>query len=76
MLADGVGLDTITDFTAGAGSENVIEFGSWVFAGYAEVIAAATQTGSHVVITLDPLNTVTVQSVILANLHADDLHFV
>ena len=66
------GADTITDFVAGAGSDDVIEVRGGAFAGFAEVMAAARQAGADVVIEIDAANRITLQNVALAGLHADD----
>ncbi|MBB4000629.1 calcium-binding protein [Aureimonas pseudogalii] len=70
------GKDVVTDFVAGAGSVDVIQFDSSVFATYAAVAAAATQVGSDTLITVDAANTLTLKNVALASLHADDFRFV
>ncbi|RWM91243.1 MAG: calcium-binding protein, partial [Mesorhizobium sp.] len=70
------GNDTITDFTAGAGSEDVIDFTTNVFADFAAVLAAATQVGSDTVITRDAGNVLTLKNFAMSNLHQDDFQFV
>jgi hypothetical protein len=65
----------VSDFVAGAGTDDVIEFDSSIFADFAAVVAASAQDGADVVITFDVDNTVRLQNVALANLHADDLLF-
>ncbi|PBC18633.1 hypothetical protein CK226_33720, partial [Mesorhizobium sp. WSM4311] len=72
----GFGLDTITDFTAGAASDDIIQFGNDVFADFASVLAAASQVGADTVITHDAGNTLTLKNVALANLHQDDFQFI
>ncbi|MDX8503311.1 hypothetical protein RFM99_33690, partial [Mesorhizobium sp. VK4C] len=72
----GFGKDTITDFIAGAGSEDVIDFTTDVFADFASVLAAATQVGADTVITHDASNVVTLKNVALSNLHQDDFQFI
>ncbi|WP_172402057.1 calcium-binding protein [Ensifer aridi] len=69
------GMDTITDFKAGAGTDDVLEFDSTLFADFESVLAAASQVGSDTVIAFDAANTVTLKNVTLANLHADDVRF-
>lgn len=71
----GFGKDTITDFVAGAGTDDAIEFSASIFADYAAVQAAMTQSGAHVVIT-SGTNSVTIQNVTIAQLHQDDFAFV
>ncbi|SFK89106.1 FG-GAP repeat-containing protein [Pseudovibrio ascidiaceicola] len=70
------GNDTITDFEAGAGSSDIIQFDSDTFADFDAVIAAASEEGSSVVITLDDDNSVTLNNVSKSELHADDFQFV
>jgi len=72
----GFGQDTVTDFTAGAGSGEVIEIQDGMFTDFAAVQAASQQVGSDVVITVDASNTITLQNVTLANLHQDNFHLV
>lgn len=71
----GFGKDTIQDFTAGAGSDDIIAFGNDVFADFASVLAAASQVGSDTLITVNANNTLTLKNVTMANLHADDFSF-
>lgn len=70
------GKDTITDFVAGAGTDDLIEFDDAVFADLSAVLAAATQVGADTVITYDADNTITLKNVTMSNLHADDFRFV
>ncbi|MEI9425139.1 hypothetical protein O7A70_28665 [Mesorhizobium sp. Cs1299R1N1] len=70
------GPDTIVDFTAGAGSADVIEFADNVFDDFASVLASATQVGADTVITHDASNVLTLKNVALANLHQDDFQFI
>ena len=57
-------------------TEDVIEFKQAVFADLQAVLAAATQVGADVLITADANNTLTLKSVVLSSLHADDFRFV
>ncbi|MGR9503742.1 calcium-binding protein [Rhizobium leguminosarum] len=70
------GHDTIVDFSAGAGSVDVIEVETDIFADFASVIAAAAQSGSDTLITHDGDNSIVLKNVALANLHQDDFRFV
>ncbi|WFU51539.1 calcium-binding protein [Sinorhizobium terangae] len=76
VFRPGFGLDTITDFKAGSGAGDVLEFQNTLFANFESVLAAAAQAGSDTVITFDAANTITLKNVTLANLHADDVRFV
>ena len=69
------GMDTITDFQAGAGPADVLEFDSNLFADFEAVLAAAAQVGSDTVITYDADNAVTLKNVGLTSLHEDDVRF-
>ena len=72
----GFGKDTITDFVAGAGTDDVIEFDDAVFADLSTVLAAASQVGADTVITYDANNSITLKNVAMSNLHQDDFRFV
>ncbi|ULJ74488.1 calcium-binding protein [Rhizobium gallicum] len=67
--------DTLTDFVAGAGTADVIDLSTDIFANYASVMAAATQVGADTLITHDPNNSILLKNVALANLHQDDFRF-
>ena len=70
------GHDTITDFSAGAGSDDVLEFDAQLFAGFAGVMESAQQMGNDVAIHYDDDNSLTLLNVDLNHLHADDFRFV
>ena len=75
----GFGKDTITDFTAGIGVKDVIQFDHTVFADFNAVLAAAVQVGANVEIHLDADNVLTLNNVSLTatnKLVADDFLFV
>ncbi|CAN7623273.1 M10 family metallopeptidase C-terminal domain-containing protein [Bosea sp. LjRoot9] len=76
IFVSGFGKDTITDFVAGAGSVDVIEFDDAVFANLSSVLAAASQVGADTLITYDANTTITLKNVTMSNLHADDFRFV
>ncbi len=76
VFAPGFGRDTITDFVAGSGTADLIEFDDAVFADLNAVLAAATQVGADTVIAYDADNTITLKNVTKTNLHADDFRFV
>lgn len=75
IFRTGFGNDTITDFVAGASTDDVIEFRDGIFADFSAVMAAASTSGSNTIIT-DGSNTITLQNVALASLHQDDFRFV
>ncbi|WP_434052158.1 MAG: putative Ig domain-containing protein [Roseibium sp.] len=70
------GHDTIADFTAGSGSEDVMEFDAALFATYDALLAAMTDDGNNTVITIDANTTITLEGVTVADLHQDDFNFV
>jgi Ca2+-binding RTX toxin-like protein len=72
----GFGQDIITDFVAGAATEDVIRFDNTIFANFTAVMQAAQQSGADVVITGDTSNSLTLKNVQLSALHADDFTFV
>lgn len=76
VFGAGFGKDIITDFVAGASSDDVIEFDDAVFADLSSVLAAASQVGADTVITHDVNNTITLKNVTMSNLHQDDFRFV
>ncbi len=73
----GFGKDVISDFAAGAGVADVIEFAGFgaSFDSFTEVMAAATQVGSNTVIAFDISNTITLNNVSRSLLVADDFRF-
>jgi glucose/arabinose dehydrogenase len=76
VVAPGTGADLITDFAAGAGSDDSIDLTA--FAGIHElsdVLARTTQLGADALIDLGGGDTVTLQRVQKSGLHADDFVF-
>lgn len=72
----GFGHDRITDFVAGAGTDDVIRFNQNNFQNFNVVINASEQVGDDVVITLNASNSLRLDDVLLVNLHADDFDFI
>jgi len=72
----GYGLDTISDFAAGAAVGDVIQVDASLFANFADIQSHATQVGANTVITYDAANTITLTAVALTNLNANDFLFV
>ncbi|TWB46390.1 Ca2+-binding RTX toxin-like protein [Rhizobium sp. ERR 922] len=70
------GRDTITDFTAGATTVDVLHFEDNLFVDFQSAMAAAAQVGNDTVITVDSNNSVTLKNVKLATLHEDDFRFI
>ncbi|SFT93931.1 Ca2+-binding protein, RTX toxin-related [Pseudovibrio denitrificans] len=69
------GNDIITDFVAGEGTDDVLQF-SETFESVAEVLAAASDVGSDTVIYVDDSTSITLKNVSVADLHADDFDFI
>jgi len=74
---NGDGADTITDFTAGAGTDDLIRlFGlGSAFDTFAEVIAASSDNGADTTIDFGGGNTILLQGVTVGDLHQDDFVF-
>jgi Ca2+-binding RTX toxin-like protein len=76
VIGAGAGSDSITDFASGSGTgHDVIRFDRAVFSDLASVLAAATQSGSDVVIALGGGDSLTLQNVDLSALTADNFEF-
>ncbi|WP_170971248.1 calcium-binding protein [Mesorhizobium sp. GR13] len=71
----GAGKDTITDFVAGAGTDDTIRFLHGGFDDFSDVMAVTSQVGSNAVITVNSQTTLTLQGVLMASLDADDFTF-
>ncbi|WP_425410207.1 calcium-binding protein [Hyphococcus sp.] len=77
QFRDGHGNDTYDDFTAGAGTDDVIQlvaFGA-AFDTFAEVIAAASDNGNHTTIDFGGGDSIVLLNVTVADLHEDDFIF-
>jgi Ca2+-binding RTX toxin-like protein len=74
VFADGSAQDRVADFSAGAGTQDVLDISAFDFADFAAVTAQANdQSGSaDVVIQLDANDSVTLLGVRIADLHEDD----
>lgn len=76
VFAAGFGYDTITDFTAGAATEDVIEFDAIAeFSSYADVLEHAVDDGTDTTITLDIDNSIVLTNVLVSELSVDDFRF-
>ncbi|GJL93437.1 calcium-binding protein [Hyphococcus sp.] len=77
VFAAGDGNDVITDFTAGAASEDVIELSGFgaAFDEFSDVTAAASDDGADTTIDLGGGATLTLSGVLVADLHSDDFLF-
>ncbi len=69
------GDDTVTDFTAGAGTPDVLDVTAFGFASFADVINAASQAGADTVIQLDIDDSITLLGVNLGDINPDDVMF-
>jgi len=72
VFGDGDGTNTITDFTAGAGTDDVIEVSAFSFASYTDFMLNATDNGVDTTIALDVDDSVTLIGVRMVELHQDD----
>jgi Ca2+-binding RTX toxin-like protein len=73
VFNDNFGQDVITDFVRG---QDTIQFDSDVFGSYSAMVAAATQSGSDVVIDAGGGNVITLNGVLLSSLQSSDFIFV
>ncbi|HXC55385.1 MAG TPA: hypothetical protein VNU97_08830 [Rhizomicrobium sp.] len=71
----GDGLDTITDFTPGNSSGDVVDLHGYGVANFAGLQALMTQVGDDTVIAFDPANEITLQHVTMGQLNAGDFLF-
>jgi serralysin len=70
------GLDTITDFTAGAGGIDEIDLRSFTtIQSFTALMAMATQSGANTVISFSAGNALTLQNVTMGNLQSSDFLF-
>ena len=70
------GVDVITDFVAGAGTQDAVVFSRSIFSTFEQVIANSRQVGGDVWIGDGAGNTVVLENVALAALHFDDFGFI
>lgn len=73
IFSDGSGNDTITDFVAGEGTDDVLNITAFGFASFADVINAASQVGTNTLIQLDVDDSVTLLGVTLSDLDPSDV---
>jgi Ca2+-binding RTX toxin-like protein len=77
VFSPSFGKDIISDFSAGLGATDVMQFSlGTAFDTYAEVIAAATQVGADTLITISANDTITLTNVLKSALVADDFLYV
>jgi Ca2+-binding RTX toxin-like protein len=75
VFVPGFGKDTIEDFAAGAGSDDLIEIANSIFADFDAILAAASQVGTDTVIAVNAENSITLKNVAKSALHQDDFQF-
>lgn len=75
VFNNGSGDDTITDFAAGAGSQDKIDVRDFGFTDLVDLLAATNDSGADTVITLDSDDSLTLIGVQEADLHEDDFIF-
>lgn len=76
VVNPGFGVDLITDFVAGAGTQDAVIFSSALFQNFAQVYANSAQVGADTWIGDGYGNTVVLQNVARTTLHSDDFGFV
>ncbi len=76
IIRSGFGVDVITDFQAGAGSEDAVLFSSSLFTGFSQVMANSTQVGADTWIGDGHGNTVVLVGVQKSALHSNDFGFI
>jgi len=76
VFSNGDGQDQISDFQAGAGTDDVLDLSGYSSVGdFATVQAAVSQVGADTVIDLDGIDEVTLLGVNVNDLHQDDFLF-
>ena len=73
VFTNGAGDDTVDDFAAGVGSEDVLDLIDFGFADFDAVVANASEVAGDTVIQLDVDDSVTLLGVKLDDLHQDDV---
>lgn len=71
----GFGATVIDDFVADGVSHDVVRFAHTIFEDFADVLAAASQTGDDVTIVASGTDTVILKDTMLENLHQTDFRF-
>jgi hypothetical protein len=72
VFHDGSGRTQVADFEAGAGSDDVLDVSAFGFDSFADVLGAARQDGSDVVIRLDGNDQAVLSNILIGALHQDD----
>ena len=69
------GIETINNFVASGASHDVVQFDKSVFADWAHLLGATKQSGSDLMVTLDPTDVLTLKNVTLASFTQADAKF-
>lgn len=75
VFASGFGADIISDFTAGASSDDTLDFSSYGYTTYSQILAniSFADVGGNAVLTLGS-DTITLTGIAVADLNADDYY--
>lgn len=73
VIQPAFGMDTIYNFTTAGTAHDYLQFDPTIFAAAANVLAAARQVGTDVVITANAQDQVTLKNATLASLTAADI---
>ena len=76
IFSRGSGADQITDFIAGAGSDDLIELRGTPYASFSALRTAATGTAGGALLDLGSGDTLLLLGVTVASLHGDDFHLI
>jgi Ca2+-binding RTX toxin-like protein len=69
------GHDTITNFVATGTAHDTIRIDQTIFADWATLLAASSQSGADALITADSNNSITLQNVLVSSLQSSDFRF-
>lgn len=70
------GIDTIVGFTASGNTHDTLEVDSKLFADWAHLLAASTQSGSNVIITADANDQIILKNLTVSNLQPSNVQFI
>lgn len=76
VINPGFGVDVITDFIAGAGTDDAVIFSRALFTSFGQIMGNAAQVGADTWIGDGNGNTVVLTGVSLGSLHSDDFGFI
>jgi hypothetical protein len=75
VFEKGGGKLTVTDFVAGAGTDDVIDVSAFGYHSLSDVLSHATQSGADVVLKFGTKDQIVLKNVSVASLHSDDFAF-